>query len=1010
MVAYEPSQEILKKVADLLGDDHPYLTERGELCGLFDRFLEQFLAAEHFPYLRGPELGALPAGKEILGLSKRRCEAILFVALMEYGVIAKGYDEKVHLIRANGYLEVFLSFLPRDPDTPEPLLKALVELQIESIGEQSEDTLGAISRTLLILGVRRGLSPALRRCAERLDRASTMVAYRDASWSYFLPSARALAYLRDEVPSPEEFLAVPKDVEDQLELYLAEARAEEEGGEDAVRPKQVPAGRHILGLERPERAEFVLPVMRRLLLSVWCREEGGSTALIAIARPLLRGSPPLDPRTWQVCIALISRLSQTEGIPNADFLGALEAWHKENCMPEEMRHALRRWRDRVKGRWTTQRERGLVDRMGRLIGGMRDEPAFEKGPWGRRAQMWLQGLSEAEQVAWRAILIEAKAAGETAKPSAKWCKAMTAAIDQVGQERYREQVVAWLEDFPLTPGKPEHNTNRVKGLVWGLGLVGKNPDGYHLGKFARRAFAKVPGYGPGSNKLGNAAVLALGRLKGKEGIIQLTGLRARVRYPSVRRTVDKALEEAAEREGIGAEEIEELAVPSLGLGPEGLRLVSVGDFQAELAITGSNTAELRWITPKGKRQKTVPKAVKEDFAGQLKELKRDLKELRDSLRIQCLRLESLLVAERRWTYRAWRERYDEQPLISALCRHLIWRFEIEGEARCAMPTAEGLRTVEGDLLHLDKEATEVALWHPIDSTVAEVRAWRARLSALEITQPFKQAHREIYVLTEAERQTATYSNRFASHVIRQHQFRALCQSRDWQYELQGSWDSHNTPTRTLPTGELSARFVVDAPEYDREDPDQWNEEGASGFPFLTTDRVQFVDAVHVPVRLERVPRRLFSELMRDVDLFVSLTSVGNNPEWHDGGPNGRFGAYWMSYAFGELDAFAETRREVLADLLPKLKIAEQLELGERYLVVRGRLRTYKIHLRSANILMEPNDQYLCIVVGRSQPKARQAICLPFEGDPVVSLILSKALLLAADDKIKDPVIVSQIRQ
>ena len=44
-----------------------------------------------------------------------------------------------------------------------------------------------------------------------------------------------------------------------------------------------------------------------------------------------------------------------------------------------------------------------------------------------------------------------------------------------------------------------------------------------------------------------------------------------------------------------------------------------------------------------------------------------------------------------------------------------------------------------------------------------------------MTQPIKQAHREIYLLTDAERQTQSYSNRFAAHILRQHQFTALCQ-------------------------------------------------------------------------------------------------------------------------------------------------------------------------------------------------------------------------------------------
>ena len=40
----------------------------------------------------------------------------------------------------------------------------------------------------------------------------------------------------------------------------------------------------------------------------------------------------------------------------------------------------------------------------------------------------------------------------------------------------------------------------------------------------------------------------------------------------------------------------------------------------------------------------------------------------------------------------------------------------------------------------------------------------------EIQQPFKQAFREIYLLTDAEVNTRTYSNRMASHILKQHQY------------------------------------------------------------------------------------------------------------------------------------------------------------------------------------------------------------------------------------------------
>ena len=151
---------------------------------------------------------------------------------------------------------------------------------------------------------------------------------------------------------------------------------------------------------------------------------------------------------------------------------------------------------------------------------------------------------------------------------------------------------------------------------------------------------------------------------------------------------------------------------------------------------------------------------------------------------------------------------------------------------------------------------------------------------------------------------------------------------------------------------------------------------------------------------------LFSELMRDVDLFVGVASIGNDPAWGDRGA-GAYGEYWTAAAFGPLTETAKTRHAVLQDLLPGLTIADRCRLEERFLVVAGKLRTYRIHLGSSNIRMEPNDQYLCIVQDHQNAGAR--VRLPFEGDNMLSVILSKAFLLAEDDKIKDRTIVSQIK-
>jgi hypothetical protein len=57
-------------------------------------------------------------------------------------------------------------------------------------------------------------------------------------------------------------------------------------------------------------------------------------------------------------------------------------------------------------------------------------------------------------------------------------------------------------------------------------------------------------------------------------------------------------------------------------------------------------------------------------------------------------------------------------------------------------------------------------------------------------------------------------------------------------------------------------------------------------------------------------------------------------------------------------------------------------------------------------MMEPDDAYLCIVAARTQAGR---LHLPFDDDPLLSTILSKAIMLAADDRITDPTVLSQLR-
>ena len=661
--------------------------------------------------------------------------------------------------------------------------------------------------------------------------------------------------------------------------------------------------------------------------------------------------------------------------------------------------------------------------------------------WTDEANAEISRLGPVEGQAWGELLAHTHNA-TSARPSERWLASAVERVEAVGGEQVEQALARW---FPLVargpstrklPAHPsdtrstsglmvEANATVLRGLLWLIPLL-PEPGGLarSITAVALSAYKKVPGIGPRSVKVGSSAIDALAALKTTDAVGQLAILKVRVKIATAQKPIEKAFTTAAEALGLPRDQIEELGVPSYGLEEVGRSVETLGDDRAELVIDGTD-AELRWSDAQGKPLKAAPATVKSKYKEELKELQNALKDIRAMLPAQRDRIDSLFLARKSWPLEAWRERFGDHPLVGTLARRLIWRL---AGTPVVFHDGEPI-DVDGHKVKPGPEA-EVTLWHPIECPTEEVLAWRDRLETLRITQPFKQAHREVYLLTDAERTTATYSNRFAAHVVRQHQFNALCAARGWKNQLRLMVDSsYAPPSKELPGWGLRAEFWVDGIGNDYAS--DTNESGV--YLRLATDQVRFyrlgaaANWTHVgdgrytssatgpgdgninePLPLDQVPPLVFSEVMRDADLFVGVASVGNDPTWQDGGPEGQFRTYWQDYSFGELSGTAATRKQVLERLIPRLKIAKQCSFADRFLLVQGQKRTYKIHLGSGNILMEPNDQYLCIVPDARARADQGSLFLPFEGDGMLSIILSKALLLADDARIKDRVILNQI--
>lgn len=809
-----------------------------------------------------------------------------------------------------------------------------------------------------------------------------------------------------------------------------------------------PTGKALLAKDLPEAGRVVLAVAERHVHSVMAAADPNNHRLLRslhaaaeVASPLLKAGFAVDrDGLFDVLLYLAVRpaIDVEEGdAPINKLIAQAEDEVKRTPLTEGERYVLWRFRASLVTGPALGSPSKDVTRLSRLIG---DGARFYLAPgdaWAEAVNGDLTRVDPAQSAHWAALLKHALGA-TSSRPSSKWLATGRALVDAVGGAEVQEALLRWLpkvaqgrstsalgrgfEDPRSTADvMNDENADALRGLLW-LSQTLPQPAAVAraITGVALSAYKKAPGVGPRAVKVGNAAVYALSEMKSTEAVGQLALLKVRVRFGTAQKEIEKAFNTAAEALGLPRDEIEELGVPSYGQEEVGLRRETLGDYRAELAVSGSDAA-LKWFDPNGKALKSVPAKVKADHKEELKDLQQALKDVQAMLPAQRDRLDGMFLLQKSWPIDAWRERYLNHPLVGTIARRLIWR--IDGTpALCLDGTPSD---VEGSPLSPGADA-QVTLWHPVGCTIDEVTAWRRRLEALGVTQPFKQAHREVYLLTDAERRTRTYSNRFAAHILRQHQFNALCGARGWKNRLRLMVDdSYQPPTKDLPQWGLRAEFWVEGigDNYGTDT----NETGV--YLRLSTDQVRFyrtaaapnwahagggayesaaagpgTGSVNEPLALDLIPPLVFSEVMRDVDLFVGVASVGNDPTWADGGPEGRYRDYWQHYSFGELSGTATTRKQVLERLIPRLKIADRCTFADRFLVVRGQKRTYKIHLGSGNILMEPNDQYLCIV-----PRAGQDdLFLPFEGDTMLSIILSKALLLADDSKIKDPTITQQI--
>ena len=742
-----------------------------------------------------------------------------------------------------------------------------------------------------------------------------------------------------------------------------------------------------------------------------------STVVEATLYCLKEAPKPLPPG---VVLKLLTQLRESTVTqfyyPLGPFLSILTRAEISDEMRSELRRLHLQYAPSPTGK-LEERTRRIRDRLADLMyveGAKELEPG--RGPWSEIVFAEVAGRDDITRAGWEGLLEHCRAL-EQAVPSVKWKKRSWELIQALGASEVWATLERWLALGP-TPGQPPEARSPIedspyqKGAVWCLAMSERAETASTIGDFGIACLRKVPMLGAVSQKVGFSCVQALGAMERKEAVAQLARLRAKVKYSVAQRLIEKCLKQAAERSGLTVDELEDFALPSYALDTEGKTEIAVGEGRATVCLSAEGRVEVIWRNAGGEVGKGVPAQLKKAFGKEVKSVAGLTKELGEAYFAQRYRLESSFIRVRTMPLAHWREHFIAHPLLGLLGRKLIWVFSNEQGWELSGVYSDGqICGPRGEALDL-AVATKARLWHPLSSKEPEIEQWRERIFSSRIRQPFRQAFREFYQVTDDERQTKMHSNRFAGIVMRQHQFSSLCRAKGWSYRLMGAgFDGFNVPTKLLAAWNMHVEFYVDVPS-DR-DPSLYDsalseQSGAGINLFLSSDQVRFYrDRREIAV--EDVPAIVYSEVMRDIDLFTSVTAVGRDEAWSDQSDRGT-GIVDSQAQADDISAVFALRIEMVSRVLPLTAIAAQCKVEKGWLEVRGQLGTYRIHIPWGAVLRltEKGARRLDIPREVLDGVGVDFSVFPIELDYRTETVLRKAHVLANDWRIDSPDLIRQL--
>lgn len=310
------------------------------------------------------------------------------------------------------------------------------------------------------------------------------------------------------------------------------------------------------------------------------------------------------------------------------------------------------------------------------------------------------------------------------------------------------------------------------------------------------------------------------------------------------------------------------------------------------------------------------------------------------------------------------------PVTRPITETLVIRTVKEQNPELGFLTADGILDASGTLLPVNPDE-KILVAHPFDLyRSGRWHEYQKLLFEKQIRQPFKQVFRELYVKLEEELEQDK-SMLFSGNQIQPGKTVGALRSRRWvaDYDdgLQKIYYKENIVARIYAMADWFSPADAEAP---------------------TLEYVVFADRKSgnaIPIK--EIPDIIYSEVMRDVDLAVSVAHAGGvDPETSH--------------------STIEMRRAIVACNLSLFR-TKNVRLDGNHAIIDGKLGQYTVHLGSG-VVHQLGNAMLFVVPVHSQHRGR--IFLPFvDDDPKTAEIMSKILLFAEDGKIKDPNIIRQIR-